>query len=346
MNLTKNSTRFCFSFLAIFAFLLLFSCENNRVKPNVDYGDLPADTARYLELCDILETDSTNPELFYERGVYLFNKKKLNKAGLDLQKAIQLDSTNVKYLNLMGEMSFLANQSKQSVSYYEKSLTIDPENYDALVKLGEIYYYVKEHIKSHQCYDRALKVKPECVACYFFKGMNYKEMKNLPDFKEKALAAFLNVLKIEPENYDAMLQVGIVYSELNPVKALPYLNAALTQRPNGQESLYARAYCYQNMKQYDSAMADYQRLINLNPKNPYTYFNIGYVQMIQGNWAKAVEGYKMATKADSDYTDAWFNLGLCYEKLNQNREATEAYQNCLKSNPNYDKAKMRLSKLL
>ena len=116
----------------------------------------------------------------------------------------------------MGEMSFLANQSKLSVSYYEKALNIDPENYDALVKLGEIYYYVKEHIKSHQCYDRALKVKPECIACYFFKGMNYKEMKNLPGYKEKALDAFLNVLKIEPENYDALLQVGSVYTELNP----------------------------------------------------------------------------------------------------------------------------------
>lgn len=64
------------------------------------------------------------------------------------------------------------------------------------------------------------------------------------------------------------------------------------------------AYKYLELKEYDKAMEYYEKALLENPDNPYAILNIGYINQVQGNSAKAIEMYeRLITMAPKDVAD-------------------------------------------
>ena len=69
---------------------------------------------------------------------------------------------------------------------------------------------------------------------------------------------------------------------------------------SGEEtSKLAEAYCsrgiaYAKKREYDRAIADYDKAIDLNPKNAKAYYQRGYVYDIKGERDRAMADYKKA----------------------------------------------------
>jgi tetratricopeptide (TPR) repeat protein len=56
--------------------------------------------------------------------------------------------------------------------------------------------------------------------------------------------------------------------------------------------LAGMGYKYLELKEYDKAMNYYEKALEENPQNPYAILNIGYINQVQGNSAKAIEMYE------------------------------------------------------
>jgi general secretion pathway protein D len=64
-------------------------------------------------------------------------------------------------------------------------------------------------------------------------------------------------------------------------------------------------YKYLELKEYDKAMKYYEKALEENSNNPYAILNIGYINQIQGNKAKAIEMYERLIKmGPKDVADA------------------------------------------
>ncbi len=327
----------------ILLIIVLGSCRLPGKKNT--YGNLPADSAQYMIWCDELKEDSNQASLLFKRGEYLYKKQLFMKALADANRASTLDTTKSEYFYLLGNICFAVNKTKIAALSYERSLRIDKDNYGACMKLGELYYIVKEHVKSLQNYDQALRLKPACEQCFFYKGLNYREMLSLQDHNDRAIAMFQQVLAINPNYFDAYIQLGELYDESKPKIAMEYFNAALKIQPKSVEALYHRAYHYQMQKNYDSAAADYKRILEINQNFVNAYFNIAFINMEQKKWAPAIEGFKLVTKMDADNIGAWYNLGLCYESTGDKARARQAYNECLSIDKEYTNAQIRLKNL-
>ncbi len=330
--------------LIISAFAVAFTHCNYFTKKNT-YSHLPADTANYLMWCDELKEDSTKADVLYKRGEYLFNKKLFLKALADVNNATSIDTTNSNYYFLLGEVCFAVNKTKIAALSYERAITLDKENVKAYLKLGRLYYIVKEHVKSLQNYDEAIKLQPECEECFFYKGLNFREMNKLTDHLDLAVAMFQKTLVINQNYFDAYIQLGELYDLKSPKIALEYYNAAIRMQPQSIEALYHRAYHYQMQHRYDSSGADYKRILEINPNFINGYFNIAFINMEQHQWQQAIEGFKLVTKMNVDNAGAWYNLGFCYENNNERKKAIQAYQECLLIDRIYPKAAERLQAL-
>ena len=139
-----------------------------------------------------------------------------------------------------------------------------------------------------------------------------------------------------------------------------------------------RGLCEADARQYDAAIADYQKAISLNHRLDIAYEGLGstYVQinrpgdaiaplktalaLAPGNYLAATKlGYcylrsgqpadgarvcRQAVTVRPGFSKAWDLLGLCYEQLGKRREALDAFRQAVKTGPDDTAARAHLDR--
>lgn len=126
-------------------------------------------------------------------------------------------------------------------------------------------------------------------------------------------------------------------------EAVELLHKALQQKPNGKEALYERGVVYTNMKKFDLALFDFNKLIELESDNPFFYACRAFIKAGMKDGNGAILDYQMTLKLDPDDAIAHNNLGLLQEQFNYKSEAEKSFERSneiLGYNPNrYDAAR-------
>jgi tetratricopeptide (TPR) repeat protein len=84
----------------------------------------------------------------------------------------------------------------------------------------------------------------------------------------------------------------------------------------------------------NDAYIEFQKAIDLNPKNKTALNYLGLISASFEKYDEAISYYKRAIKADPDYSDAMNNLGVTYTAMGQWDEAIKYFRAALK-NPIY-----------
>jgi tetratricopeptide (TPR) repeat protein len=73
---------------------------------------------------------------------------------------------------------------------------------------------------------------------------------------------------------------------------------------------------------------------------------VGKFYFLSNKYREAIKEFEKVTKLDPSNADAYYNLGLCYESLNELSLAREMYERVLSIDPNYKLAKEHLERIL
>jgi tetratricopeptide (TPR) repeat protein len=93
---------------------------------------------------------------------------------------------------------------------------------------------------------------------------------------------------------------------------------------------------YNEIKQYDKAIKDLNRAIQLNPNYALAYNNRGNAYYALNKFEKAMDDYSQTLEIDPNYATAYYNLANIYaEKLKQYEKAIENYNKAVELDPNY-----------
>jgi tetratricopeptide (TPR) repeat protein len=90
---------------------------------------------------------------------------------------------------------------------------------------------------------------------------------------------------------------------------------------------------YHDQYLLDMAMAAFQKVIELEPRNPSAWNNLGRVFNDQGRQDDALHAFKKAIKLAPKYANAWNNLGNYHRENGQNRDALHAYKQATRFEP-------------
>jgi S1-C subfamily serine protease len=105
----------------------------------------------------------------------------------------------------------------------------------------------------------------------------------------KAEKAFLEATKVNPDNFDAWLDLGSVYYATGQFdKELAAFDKAVRLRPDDDEAHFLLASAYEDKGEFKTAAWEYRRAISLNPKHADALFNLALLELAQGNRAEAV----------------------------------------------------------
>ena len=142
------------------------------------------------------------------------------------------------------------------------------------------------------------------------------------------------ILQQYPNHYETLVLMGIILSEnRQDISALDFFNRALNVKKD-HIAYNNRGNLYQNMRQCELAIEDYDKSIKLNPKFTEAYYNKANCYKEQNQWEEAVKWFKQALKCNPKYFHAWNNMGLCYQNLQKFEDALECNRKAIQIDPN------------
>ena len=208
--------------------------------------------------------------------------------------------------------------------------------------MGEISLMVRKYEDVFDYANKMLQIDPYNAKAFFMRAYTYKEMGDTA----RAIENFRETVKYDPENYNAFVELGVVFSALGNPITIEYFQNAIAIDSTNEIAYYNLAMYYQNNDYLNEALDIYRDLIQMKPEFQYSYYNIGYIYMeLLKVPDEAIPYFNQAILINPTYFEAFFNRGLCYEILGDVYRAQDDYNTALKINPNYDKAREGLNRV-
>ena len=235
---------------------------------------------------------------------------------------------------------------------------------------GNQLWRLDRYQEAVKAFDEAIKQKPSFTyLAYYGKGLALAW-----DKKDKeALIALKSAVEIKPDFVPALNGLNIVYRRLGkPKQALIEIDKAIKLEPTNPNlhnekwmildalkrykdaekaiskaiSLTNRAAFYSNrgnsykdQKKTELALKDYEKAIQINPKNAIAYYNRGLLYQEQKKWDLALHDYNKAIQINPKNGDVYNNRGLIYNEQKQKRDlALHDYNKAIQINPKNEKA--------
>jgi tetratricopeptide (TPR) repeat protein len=129
-----------------------------------------------------------------------------------------------------------------------------------------------------------------------------------PVYSPQAMDAYAHVLKIDPDNLDALRGVGNVdYDRGN----------------------------------YDQAVAAYEHYLKKKPDDADVRTDLGTMYLYTGNADQALVQYKKVIAQKPSFFEAYFNMGIAYTRMNDPAKASDAFDHAIKTAPD-DQTRARI----
>ena len=133
--------------------------------------------------------------------------------------------------------------------------------------------------------------------------------------------------------------IGDSPKSLELVAATDYLLKLVVHVPAFPTELLANIYRrrgggYMYLKEYERAIADFDRALELDPNNIQAYLNRGRLYFGLKQYQEAIANLEHAIKLDPDNGTAYFYLGLVYRALNEHQQVIAKFDRIVELNPN------------
>lgn len=106
-----------------------------------------------------------------------------------------------------------------------------------------------------------------------------------------------------------MLLSSLVYAEESAVKQYQKI---IETNPSDAEAYYNIGVVYYSEKKYDDSKAQFQKAIEIYPDFSEAYYSLGVVYYAEANYDKAIEAFSKAIQIDPRNHEAIYQLGVVY----------------------------------
>ncbi|MCU0445029.1 MAG: tetratricopeptide repeat protein [Microscillaceae bacterium] len=234
-------------------------------------------------------------EDFLKSGNQNLKAEKYLEAKKDYEKALALNPKSAQAHHNLGDVLYILGEYAQALTRYTQAISLSPQDAEPYCSRGALYFEMRKFKEAQADADQAIALKPNFVNAHFLSG-NIKwatQQKNeaCQDWKQ-ALALGHPEARAKIEKYCA----GI--AQIAPSREFKISK----KKPENAQEFCKSAEKKLEARDYEGAIQDYQKAIELNVQYAEAYFGMGNAYFAQGEpeqacqkWRKALElGYTQA----------------------------------------------------
>ncbi len=198
---------------------------------------------------------------------------------------VKLEDGN-RYVLIHGDWAY--NKAFES---WSEAIELNPNNALAYEARGYYsVYYTKDYAQAIADYTRAIELDPNNAENYHYRGVSFLESGDV----DAAKSDFEQALKLNPKMSQSLGELAFIYSSRDPLKAIDFAERALAIDERNWRALYSRGMSLFAMHNYEMALEDGLRAIELGCGDAYqlvgdSYGMLGLRDEAEKYWQLAVE---------------------------------------------------------
>ncbi len=268
-------------------------------------------------------------------------------------------------------IEFYVEQNKFTRAFEATNIAsgIFPASPEIKIKKAQLLLDKGKPVEALSELKTAILHDPKNFEIFLLSGIIYL---NLNNYKE-AIRQFEECIKIVPEEInkdEILLTIGFHLGHANKFTiAIKYLYKSIELNPNNIDAITEIAYCYDGLSNYNKSINYYNKAIDLDPLSEMNWYNLGLVYIkisddkkalealdyslaidpsylsailakanllvFREKFLEAIEVYKDYLNYDTDFSDVYYYIGECYEKINKFDNAIKYYKLTISKDKNH-----------
>jgi tetratricopeptide (TPR) repeat protein len=310
-----------------------YSTALNYTNRAYVYQDLEDYKKAIEDFSNAIEIDKENPGRYMRRAkCYNLNKQHVLALN-DYNMAIRLkDDYHWYYYTRAYTKSVYLSKHEEAIKDYTKSIELDSTYIFSFRDRADAYRALGNTVLALTDIKKAINIKP---SSHMYNVLGNVYLFDLNDY-DNALLSYQSAIRIDSTftyPYQNRIKINEELEEYE--KVLADLNTLITIEPNNDEYYLERADYFNYQEVYDSALADYSKVLELTTDDNTKARAINNRALIYGYQEKfelEIEEYTRALEIKQDAL--WYsNRGAAYEKLEQFDKALLDYNQMVLFDP-------------
>ncbi len=284
-------------------------------------GKIHSAQGQYKEAIETFDTSlSYRPDsetVLVELAIAHFGAAQYEKGIEPLRKALARNPQNVAAHHVLGKTYFMLGDSAKAASELEIAMKLAPHDVDLAYTLGVAYLVDRKVDSAKQLFDQMLTEFGDQPQLHIVIGRAYRESGLLPE----AIAEFRKAIALDRNFPRAHYYLGLTYmldkgqSKLS--EALEEFKTELAANPNEYLAHYYLGIAYVVQRQWDLAIASFEKASAIQPSNPDPYFQLGQAYQELAKHEQAIAVLRKSIELNPSFAHNKYQVTTAHTRLAQ-----------------------------
>jgi len=229
---------------------------------------------------------------------------------------------------MMGLIDDLSAQADQAVREYELSLKFNAQVYAPHLRLGADYARIGRLDEAVDVLHKAIALDPDDPQSRYLLALIYSTQKKFDEAASQYEWLLQSASKDNPDNIEIYMYLAqLYYAEHQYAKAIVQFQKILELKPKDTQSLYLLGSLYLETGKRQDAYAIFKKVLDQDPDHDGALNSLGYMYAEDGiHLDEALSYVQRAIAIDGSNGAYYDSLGWVWYKKGQYKKALEALQ--------------------
>lgn len=246
------------------------------------------------------------------------------------EKAQSIDESDYTYNYLIGTANISLNKCQEAIKYLEKAIEQKSDNSQIYGNLGTAYVLINDQVKAVQAFKKAIELEPENAEALYNLGSVYQIQNN----HSEACVCFEKSYAIKNDEKSLVALTLSEYKGGSFIKAIEHYKMLVLSHPEKDSYQYNLATCYEQVKDYHSAISILKQLITRNPKSVTMAQKLAGLYMDIRDLRSAKELYDNVILKNSPTANVLYQYAILSSQLYDTDTAERIFKKVIGMNPN------------
>ncbi len=200
-------------------------------------------------------------------------------------------------------------RTNESIKYFELAISLNPrKTSEAYYNLGRAHKICGDFEKAILCYQEAIKINPNNFLAILNLGFIYNQVQQY----DLAIDTYSRGIEKNASDIQLIYNRGVTFLNQDKYQlALIDFNQAIALDQNFELALIQKAITLKYLNDYENALINVDRAININSQNPYNLNLKATILESMKYFREALSNYDQAISLNKNYPEAEYNKSMC-----------------------------------